>query len=114
MFGASNMSAAVRSEGHSTRAVSCGLQFRSSRGLFLLQDTFRGRVCECPVVNGVLFSGDGYTHCARKSRTTPFKGVSWTPEAQNAALMFNRAFSPVAASLCVLTQLAHGARVHLL
>lgn len=28
-----------------------------------LQDTFRGRVCECPVVQGVKFSGDGYTHC---------------------------------------------------
>eukprot|EP00243_Klebsormidium_subtile_P000648 TRINITY_DN110_c0_g1_i1.p1 TRINITY_DN110_c0_g1~~TRINITY_DN110_c0_g1_i1.p1 ORF type:complete len:634 (-),score=210.48 TRINITY_DN110_c0_g1_i1:256-2157(-) len=28
------------------------------------KDTFRGRVCECPVVNGVTFAGDGYTHCA--------------------------------------------------
>ncbi|KAH6769372.1 VACUOLAR SORTING RECEPTOR 2 [Perilla frutescens var. frutescens] len=27
------------------------------------RDTFRGRVCECPVVQGVKFSGDGYTHC---------------------------------------------------
>lgn len=27
------------------------------------RDTFRGRVCECPVVLGVKFSGDGYTHC---------------------------------------------------
>ncbi|EMS51356.1 Vacuolar-sorting receptor 1 [Triticum urartu] len=27
------------------------------------KDTFRGRVCECPVVNGVKFVGDGYTHC---------------------------------------------------
>ncbi|KAJ4772033.1 Vacuolar-sorting receptor 1 [Rhynchospora pubera] len=27
------------------------------------KDTFRGRVCECPVVNGVRFVGDGYTHC---------------------------------------------------
>nr|CAB3488886.1 unnamed protein product [Digitaria exilis] len=27
------------------------------------QDTFRGRVCECPVVKGVKFVGDGYTHC---------------------------------------------------
>jgi hypothetical protein len=32
----------------------------------LVQDTFRGRVCQCPVVNGVLFSGDGYTHCEGK------------------------------------------------
>nr|CAD1833091.1 unnamed protein product [Ananas comosus var. bracteatus] len=28
------------------------------------KDTFRGRVCECPIVDGVKFSGDGYTHCA--------------------------------------------------
>ncbi|KAI3437472.1 uncharacterized protein J3R85_005229 [Psidium guajava] len=27
------------------------------------QDTFRGRVCECPLVQGVKFIGDGYTHC---------------------------------------------------
>ncbi|KAJ3680952.1 hypothetical protein LUZ60_015441 [Juncus effusus] len=27
------------------------------------KDTFRGRVCECPVVHGVKFVGDGYTHC---------------------------------------------------
>lgn len=29
----------------------------------MLQDTFRGRVCHCPVVQGVKFVGDGYTHC---------------------------------------------------
>ncbi|GJN10669.1 hypothetical protein PR202_ga28784 [Eleusine coracana subsp. coracana] len=27
------------------------------------KDTFRGRVCECPIVNGVKFAGDGYTNC---------------------------------------------------
>ena len=27
------------------------------------QDTFRGRVCECPFVNGVQFEGDGYSSC---------------------------------------------------
>ncbi|KAI6673330.1 hypothetical protein NL676_001236 [Syzygium grande] len=27
------------------------------------RDTFRGRVCECPLVQGVKFVGDGYTHC---------------------------------------------------
>ncbi|WOK96717.1 vacuolar-sorting receptor 1 [Canna indica] len=27
------------------------------------KDTFRGRICECPVVKGVKFVGDGYTHC---------------------------------------------------
>ncbi|KAL8141052.1 hypothetical protein V2J09_007073 [Rumex salicifolius] len=27
------------------------------------RDTFRGKVCECPVIEGVRFTGDGYTHC---------------------------------------------------
>ncbi|KAL6528561.1 Vacuolar-sorting receptor 2 [Orobanche minor] len=27
------------------------------------KDTFRGRVCHCPTVQGVKFIGDGYTHC---------------------------------------------------
>lgn len=27
------------------------------------RDTFRGRVCECPIVQGVKFNGNGYTHC---------------------------------------------------
>ncbi|XP_043689809.1 vacuolar-sorting receptor 6-like [Telopea speciosissima] len=27
------------------------------------KDTFRGRVCECPVANGVQYHGDGYTSC---------------------------------------------------
>ncbi|KAK9149968.1 hypothetical protein Syun_008277 [Stephania yunnanensis] len=27
------------------------------------KDTFRGRVCECPAVNGVQYRGDGYTSC---------------------------------------------------
>ncbi|OVA11702.1 EGF-like calcium-binding domain [Macleaya cordata] len=29
----------------------------------LTQDTFRGRVCECPLVEGVQFKGDGYSTC---------------------------------------------------
>eukprot|EP01018_Ginkgo_biloba_P009083 Gb_38951 [translate_table: standard] len=28
------------------------------------KDTFRGRVCECPMVSGVQFQGDGYSYCA--------------------------------------------------
>ncbi|XP_015067102.1 vacuolar-sorting receptor 6 [Solanum pennellii] len=27
------------------------------------KDTYRGRVCECPLVNGVQYKGDGYTSC---------------------------------------------------
>ncbi|KAK1291708.1 Vacuolar-sorting receptor 1 [Acorus calamus] len=27
------------------------------------KDTFRGRVCECPLVQGVQFTGDGYSKC---------------------------------------------------
>eukprot|EP00258_Populus_trichocarpa_P023125 XP_024439144.1 vacuolar-sorting receptor 3 isoform X1 [Populus trichocarpa] len=27
------------------------------------RDTFRGRVCECPLVDGVQFKGDGYKNC---------------------------------------------------
>ncbi|XP_074268946.1 vacuolar-sorting receptor 6-like [Silene latifolia] len=27
------------------------------------KDTFRGRVCECPLVNGVQYQGDGYASC---------------------------------------------------
>ncbi|KAK3013918.1 hypothetical protein RJ639_009446 [Escallonia herrerae] len=27
------------------------------------KDTFRGRVCECPLVDGVQFKGDGYSSC---------------------------------------------------
>ncbi|KAL4557766.1 hypothetical protein LXL04_035954 [Taraxacum kok-saghyz] len=27
------------------------------------RDTFRGRVCQCPIVQGVKFFGDGYKHC---------------------------------------------------
>ncbi|KAK6136940.1 hypothetical protein DH2020_029318 [Rehmannia glutinosa] len=35
------------------------------------KDTFRGRVCECPVVNGVQFNGDGYRSCVGN-------GYPWT------------------------------------
>ncbi|XP_052182613.1 vacuolar-sorting receptor 6 isoform X2 [Diospyros lotus] len=27
------------------------------------KDTYRGRICECPLVNGVQYRGDGYTSC---------------------------------------------------
>ncbi|KAM7467900.1 hypothetical protein LguiB_015462 [Lonicera macranthoides] len=34
-----------------------------SANITACKDTFRGRVCECPIVQGVKFVGDGYTHC---------------------------------------------------
>ncbi|XP_071720407.1 vacuolar-sorting receptor 2-like isoform X2 [Rutidosis leptorrhynchoides] len=32
-------------------------------GITACKDTFRGRVCECPIVHGVKFVGDGFNHC---------------------------------------------------
>ncbi|XP_077253450.1 vacuolar-sorting receptor 6-like [Tasmannia lanceolata] len=38
--------------------------WRDSRSnISACKDTFRGRVCECPVVNGVQYHGDGYKSC---------------------------------------------------
>ncbi|KAK1385458.1 EGF-like domain-containing protein [Heracleum sosnowskyi] len=34
-----------------------------SSNITACKDTFRGRVCECPVVDGVQFKGDGYSSC---------------------------------------------------
>ncbi|CAL5192481.1 unnamed protein product [Lathyrus oleraceus] len=34
-----------------------------SSNITACRDTFRGRVCECPIVKNVKFIGDGYTHC---------------------------------------------------
>ncbi|MCI28306.1 vacuolar-sorting receptor 1-like, partial [Trifolium medium] len=34
-----------------------------SSNITACRDTFRGRVCECPIVKNVKFVGDGYTHC---------------------------------------------------
>ncbi|KAJ8439609.1 hypothetical protein Cgig2_017176 [Carnegiea gigantea] len=34
-----------------------------SANITACKDTFRGRVCECPFVNGVQFEGDGYSSC---------------------------------------------------
>ncbi|OVA06073.1 EGF-like calcium-binding domain [Macleaya cordata] len=43
------------------------------------KDTFRGRVCECPFVQGVKFVGDGYTHCEASGalRCTIHGGGCW-------------------------------------
>ncbi|KAF4391412.1 hypothetical protein F8388_008023 [Cannabis sativa] len=44
------------------------------------KDTFRGRVCECPVVNGVQYKGDGYTSCHAfgPARCTVDNGGCWS------------------------------------
>lgn len=61
-------------------ALTCGISTTVSVSKFLIfpdfclidplnlyeQDTFRGRVCECPVVDGVQFKGDGYSSCTGK------------------------------------------------
>lgn len=35
----------------------------NSANITACKDTFRGRVCHCPIAQGVKFVGDGYTHC---------------------------------------------------
>ncbi|XP_052158315.1 vacuolar-sorting receptor 6-like [Oryza glaberrima] len=44
------------------------------------KDTFRGRVCECPVVNGVQYEGDGYIGCKAvgPGRCTVDNGGCWS------------------------------------
>ncbi|XP_057971501.1 vacuolar-sorting receptor 7-like [Malania oleifera] len=44
------------------------------------RDTFRGRVCECPVVNGVQYRGDGYSSCEAvgPARCTINNGGCWS------------------------------------
>ncbi|KAF2588976.1 hypothetical protein F2Q70_00040803 [Brassica cretica] len=41
------------------------------------RDTYRGRLCECPTVQGVKFAGDGYTHCKGSSKVGTTK-LSWS------------------------------------
>ncbi|XP_030942422.1 vacuolar-sorting receptor 3-like [Quercus lobata] len=40
-----------------------GCWLDKAANLTACKDTFRGRVCECPLVDGVQFKGDGYTKC---------------------------------------------------
>ncbi|XP_042477336.1 vacuolar-sorting receptor 6 [Macadamia integrifolia] len=44
------------------------------------KDTFRGRVCECPVINGVQYHGDGYASCSAvgPGRCALDNGGCWT------------------------------------
>ncbi|KAL4563595.1 hypothetical protein LXL04_027639 [Taraxacum kok-saghyz] len=43
------------------------------------KDTFRGKVCECPLIDGVQFKGDGYTSCVASvpGRCKINKGGCW-------------------------------------
>lgn len=44
------------------------------------KDTFRGRICECPTIQGVQFQGDGYTYCEAvgPGRCKLHNGGCWT------------------------------------
>ncbi|KAJ3679267.1 hypothetical protein LUZ60_017278 [Juncus effusus] len=44
------------------------------------KDTYRGRLCECPLVNGVQFEGDGYTFCRAvgPARCSADNGGCWS------------------------------------
>ncbi|KAG7963785.1 hypothetical protein I3843_09G135000 [Carya illinoinensis] len=44
------------------------------------KDTFRGRVCECPMINGVQYQGDGYTSCTPfgPARCSIYNGGCWS------------------------------------
>ncbi|KAF2286861.1 hypothetical protein GH714_033498 [Hevea brasiliensis] len=46
------------------------------------KDTFRGRICKCPVVNGVQYRGDGYASCEAfgPARCTIGNGGCWSEE----------------------------------
>ncbi|KAE9611240.1 putative EGF-like calcium-binding domain, PA domain-containing protein [Lupinus albus] len=48
-----------------------------SANITACRDTFRGRVCECPIVQNVKFAGDGYTHCEGALRCAVNNGGCW-------------------------------------
>jgi hypothetical protein len=50
----------IRSFDHYSISVNGG---KFIEPFIICQDTFRGRVCECPVAKGVQYKGDGYTTC---------------------------------------------------
>ncbi|CAA7058679.1 unnamed protein product [Microthlaspi erraticum] len=53
-----------------------------SANITACKDTFRGKVCECPRVDGVQFKGDGYNHCepSGPGRCTINNGGCWHEE----------------------------------
>ncbi|XP_010537030.1 PREDICTED: vacuolar-sorting receptor 7 [Tarenaya hassleriana] len=56
----------------------CWLDVKSN--ITACKDTFRGRVCECPVVKGVQYKGDGYDSCSPygPARCTINNGGCWS------------------------------------
>ncbi|KAG5562412.1 hypothetical protein RHGRI_005221 [Rhododendron griersonianum] len=44
-----------------------GCWMDSTTNISACQDTFRGRVCQCPLVSGVQFEGDGYNSCQARN-----------------------------------------------
>ncbi|KAL8201554.1 hypothetical protein R6Q57_010701 [Mikania cordata] len=57
-----------------------GCWIDSQNDISACKDTFRGRVCECPTVNGVQYQGDGYTFCKAfgPGRCTVNNGGCWS------------------------------------
>ncbi|XP_076890695.1 vacuolar-sorting receptor 7-like [Bidens hawaiensis] len=57
-----------------------GCWIDSQNSISACKDTFRGRVCECPTVNGVQYQGDGYTFCKAvgPGRCTVANGGCWS------------------------------------
>ncbi|CAH1436705.1 unnamed protein product [Lactuca virosa] len=57
-----------------------GCWIDSQNDISACKDTFRGRVCECPTVNGVQYRGDGYTSCEAfgAGRCTVNNGGCWS------------------------------------
>ncbi|XP_058197286.1 vacuolar-sorting receptor 6-like isoform X1 [Rhododendron vialii] len=57
-----------------------GCWMDSTNTISACQDTFRGRVCQCPLVRGVQFEGDGYNSCQAvgPGRCTINDGGCWS------------------------------------
>ncbi|XP_010260770.1 PREDICTED: vacuolar-sorting receptor 7 [Nelumbo nucifera] len=72
------LSADIETNECQERNGGCWMDSRSN--ISACKDTFRGRVCECPVVNGVQYHGDGYTSCEAvgPARCMMNNGGCWT------------------------------------
>ncbi|KAF5812978.1 putative complement Clr-like EGF domain-containing protein [Helianthus annuus] len=65
---------------YNLRQTNGGCWVDSEYGINACKDTCRGRVCECPSVNGVQYQGDGYTFCklVGPGRCTGNNGGCWS------------------------------------